>query len=515
MALPDDPSNMPPGAHPDAEPDFRALFDSAPCGLLLTDRDGLVLSANRTFCDWMGIDRDALVGKRRFQDLLSIGGRIFHQTHWAPLLQMQGSIAEVKLDIVTASDRLVPMVLNAVRRQEHERVVHQLALFVAEDRHAYERELLRARRGAEALLVEQTRVQEALALSDVRLRMALDTANLHIWEVDARTLERHYAPSIALLLGYPEPRAIAADEYIGAVEPHDRERAMEAFARVLDRTTDVYRCTYRINGVDGRQRTVQASARALADPDGNIVRIVGLLQDISELEAQRVAAEDRALFAEQMIGIVSHDLRNPLSTIRMGTQVLEMIGVADNQRGMLGNIKRASARAQRLIDDLLDFTVARVGSGLTISPEPTPLHPVIGGLVEELSLANPGKRIVHQARGAGTVRADAHRLSQLVGNLVSNAIAYGDNDFPVTVTSHIEPARSVVSVHNHGAPIAQDLLPRLFQPMVRGSDEHSEMRSVGLGLFIVQEIARAHGGDVSVRSDAGEGTLFEVVLPRD
>ncbi|HEX2594961.1 MAG TPA: PAS domain S-box protein, partial [Luteimonas sp.] len=367
---------MPPGAHPDAEPDFRALFDSAPCGLLLTDRDGLVLSANRTFCDWMGIDRDALVGKRRFQDLLSIGGRIFHQTHWAPLLQMQGSIAEVKLDMVTASNRLVPMVLNAVRRQEHERVVHQLALFVAEDRHAYERELLRARRGAEALLAEQTRVQEALALSDVRLRMALDTANLHIWEVDARTLERHYAPSIALLLGYPEPRAIAADEYIGAVEPHDRERAMEAFARVLDRTTDVYRCTYRIDGVDGRQRTVQASARALADPDGNIVRIVGLLQDISELEAQRVAAEDRALFAEQMIGIVSHDLRNPLSTIQMATTLLERAVVDEAQRRIVERVFRSTQRANRLLVDLLDFTQARLGGGIAIRKQKVDVHEV-------------------------------------------------------------------------------------------------------------------------------------------
>ena len=95
-------------------------------------------------------------------------------------------------------------------------------------------------------------------------------------------------------------------------------------------------------------------------------RVFGVLQDISELTAQRAAAEDRALFAEQMVGIVSHDLRNPLSTIGMGAEVLSMMGVPERQQPVLDNIQRASKRALRLINDLLDFTRARLGQGLAL-----------------------------------------------------------------------------------------------------------------------------------------------------
>ena len=95
----------------------EALYEQAPCGLLVTDDDGLVLRVNATFCDWLGVAPDALVGERRFQDLLTMGGRIFHQTQWAPLLQIQGSVAEVKLDLVREGRAPLPAVMNAIRRE--------------------------------------------------------------------------------------------------------------------------------------------------------------------------------------------------------------------------------------------------------------------------------------------------------------------------------------------------------------------------------------------------------------
>src|SRR5690349_3871179 len=97
-------------------PDANALFEDAPCGLLLTDANGTIRRANRTFCRQTGLPAEELAGKRRIQELLTMGGRIFHQTHWAPLLQMQGSVAEIKLDVVHRDGRTLPMVMNVVRR---------------------------------------------------------------------------------------------------------------------------------------------------------------------------------------------------------------------------------------------------------------------------------------------------------------------------------------------------------------------------------------------------------------
>lgn len=107
-------------------PDPQALFDDAPCGLIVTREDGSILRANKTFCTWIGWENPDLQG-RRFQDLLTMGGRIFHQTHWSPLIQMQGSVSEVKLDLVRRDKALIPMLLNGVRQQHESGVVYQLA----------------------------------------------------------------------------------------------------------------------------------------------------------------------------------------------------------------------------------------------------------------------------------------------------------------------------------------------------------------------------------------------------
>lgn len=503
MRPPDDPAGL----------DWAALYDRAACGLLVTERDGTIRAANHTFCTWMGFEREALVGKRRLQDLLSMGGRIFHQTHWAPLLHMQGSVAEVKLDLVHADGHMVPMVMNATAREHDGVLLHELALFVATDRHAYETELVRSRKRAEDLLAEQRRTQDALALAETKLRMALESANLQLWEFDPATQVRRYSPGFALLLGMDAPQEIGYEQFVAAVEPADLEQARSAFSVMLDSGTDLYRATYRLNGLDGVQRTMLATARMVTAPDGTPLQVVGLLQDISELARQRADAEDRALFAEQMIGIVSHDLRNPLSTIRVGSQVLELGGVAPHQEPVLRSIDRAVARAQRLISDLLDFTMARIGAGLSVDMHPMLLHDVVAEYVDELAMAHPDHDIRHLRLGDGPVVADGHRLMQLIDNLVSNAAAYGDKASPIEVTSSIEPGRFFISVHNQGPAIDEAVLPTLFQPMVRGTDIGLANRSVGLGLYIVAEIVRAHGGNVAVRSSADSGTTFTATFP--
>src|ERR1700709_1729000 len=98
-------------------PSIPDAFEGAPCGLLATTVDGMIVRVNSTFCGWVGYEAHDLLEKRRIQDLLTIGGKVFHQTHWAPLLQMQRSVAEVKGDIIHREGRTVPMLINAARRR--------------------------------------------------------------------------------------------------------------------------------------------------------------------------------------------------------------------------------------------------------------------------------------------------------------------------------------------------------------------------------------------------------------
>lgn len=344
-----------------ATPHADDLYESAPCGLLVTALDGTIAKVNGTFCGWVGLPRDALIGQKRLQDFFTMGGRIFHQTHWVPTLQMQGSLAEVKFEVLHSDGRKIPMILNARRRQRDEGDFDEIAMFVAEDRNRYERELVNARRRADTLVETERKAQHLL--------------------------------------------------------------------------------------------------------------------------------RDRALFAEQMVGIVSHDLRNPLSAILMGVQLL---GRVDNERRLrvLGHVQSSAERAQRLIEELLDFTQARIGTGLTVMRRAIDLHQVTRNAIDELRLAYPDREMVHRTQGEGQCEADGARLAQLVVNLVSNAVAYGKAGAPITIRSEVSDLTAQIGVHNDGDPIPPALLATVFEPMVRGNPASNSVRSVGLGLFIVKEIAR-------------------------
>ncbi|WP_422402622.1 ATP-binding protein [Pseudomonas sp. GZD-209] len=232
-----------------------------------------------------------------------------------------------------------------------------------------------------------------------------------------------------------------------------------------------------------------------------------------KLRLTYAASEDRALFAEQMIGIVSHDLRNPLAAIKMAANLLARKPFDSKTLQTVGHITHSVDRAQRLVADLLDFTLVQVGRGIAVTREPVDLHMLVEECLDELRLVFPGHELIHQMAGQGEFRADSDRLYQLLGNLIANAIAYGATNGSVTVESRISDEEVILAVHNVGTPIPAELLKDLFEPMIRGSHDNAGLRSIGLGLFIVREIVRAHSGEVIVASSAEKGTTFTASFP--
>jgi sigma-B regulation protein RsbU (phosphoserine phosphatase) len=494
--------------------DPAQLFEQAPCGLVVTNEGGMILRANQTFCRWVGRTENELVGERRIQEMFTMGGRIFHQTHWAPLLRMQGSIAEVKLDILHSDGTQIPLLMNVVRRAQGDLVRHEIAVFIAKDRNKYEQELLAARKRAELSLKAELAVQQSLALAETRLRLALESGPLFVWDVDPVTRERRYDDGVALLLGYEKARPVTADDVISAMPADDRDAEAHALSVAIDHPDAALRCTIRFDGVDGVQRVISATGIAVFGPDQSLVQFIGVLQDISEQHRRQVDAEDRARFAEQMIGIVSHDLRNPLSTIKMAAGLLSRDSPTSKQERLLGHIDQATDRSKRLIADLLDFTLARVGHGINIARQQIDLHSVVARALGELALAFPGTAWEHKTDGVGECVADPDRLVQLLGNLVANAVSYGAPDSSIRIRTRITPASFTLAVQNQGEPIPTELLATMFEPMTRGENIDDGARSVGLGLFIVREIAHAHAGHVDVASTAEGGTVFTATFPR-
>jgi PAS domain S-box-containing protein len=153
-------------------PADSVLFAHAACGLMLTDPDGTILRVNTTLCRWLGYQADELRGRLRLQDLLPMGGKVFHQTNCVPLLQMQGSVAEVQFDLLHRDGSRLPMLLNIVRRRHSGQLLDELAIFMATDRRSYERELLLARKAAEAALEARLGAEAQLFEINQKLLMA-------------------------------------------------------------------------------------------------------------------------------------------------------------------------------------------------------------------------------------------------------------------------------------------------------------------------------------------------------
>ena len=229
------------------------------------------------------------------------------------------------------------------------------------------------------------------------------------------------------------------------------------------------------------------------------------------------AARQTALFREQFLGILGHDLRNPLQAISGNAALLLRYGgLSEPQRKALNRISISSDRMARMISDILDFTRTRLGGGYTLQRTWMNVHEVLRQVVEELEVAHPQKRFELSVSGTGWGEWDADRIAQAASNLVGNAVQYSPEDSPVRVLARDEGDGVRVEIHNLGTPIPAERLPHIFDPFVRGREgSRSGSRSgLGLGLYITYEIVKAHGGSLHVRSTETEGTCFWLKLPR-
>jgi PAS domain S-box-containing protein len=225
-------------------------------------------------------------------------------------------------------------------------------------------------------------------------------------------------------------------------------------------------------------------------------------------------AQEAIRVREDVVAIVSHDLRNPLNAISMSATLLGREAVNERTTKTAHRIAAAADRASGMIRDLLDFTQARVGGGIPIHPQPLDFHEHVRRVVEEVRLAWPGRHIDFQASGEGRGEADEGRLAQVVTNLVGNALQHSPPGTPVQVSTRGVDSSLVFEVHNEGPAIPAELLATLFEPYRQGAEAGAGRGSLGLGLYITRQIVLGHGGTVEVRSTPEDGTTFTVRLPR-
>ncbi|PCC69242.1 Signal transduction histidine kinase [Nannocystis exedens] len=291
----------------------------------------------------------------------------------------------------------------------------------------------------------------------------------------------------------------------------DIRAVVDEYASLLDVLFDLFAETEPSLDVDNSRVLVHAVSTGLAAAVDQFSR---------EREADVEAAQEALLkareYERQLIGVVSHDLRNPLAVI---VHCAELIHRTPHLAGSvcrpLGRLRSSAERALRLIGDLLDFTQERNQGRIPVKPAAADLRLLLRQVIDEATLIHPCRAV---ERAGPDVRMlgwwDPDRIAQVLTNLLDNAFKFSPPDSVVRVAWDMTDDEAKVSVHNWGDPIPPERLGSVFEPFQRADPDANARVSLGLGLHISRQIALAHRGNLTVESSAEAGTCFTLTLPR-
>ena len=271
-----------------------------------------------------------------------------------------------------------------------------------------------------------------------------------------------------------------------------------------------------LNSTTGQRLRVMVNAFETRDKNGNpcfirftILKASDRLQYEQNLQEEKKIAEKEliiqkeiVMLREQLIAVLGHDLRNPLSAITLAVEFLSL-SLGERDANILTILKKSTLRMSELVNNIMDFARTRLGEGIILSKQNTVLEPLLLQVINELRLAFPKREINVLFDITEPVDCDPHRIAQLLSNLIANALTHGSANTPVKIHCFHKDGNFELSVINHGAPIAADMHEYLFAPFTREGSRSSQS-GVGLGLYISSEIARAHNGTINFISNTEE-----------
>ena len=234
--------------------------------------------------------------------------------------------------------------------------------------------------------------------------------------------------------------------------------------------------------------------------------------DLRTSQADLLDERKTSELREQFIGVLGHDIRNPLASVDAGMRVLLRNPDRLKAPEIILGIQKSVLRMAGLVDNIMDFARGRLGGGLTIRRDTKqPLTPVLEQVIAELRSVWPDVAIEAAIDIEEPVDCDRGKMGQLFSNLLGNAITYGDRDKPVRVSARTIDGMFELAVTNYGEPLSEKAMENLFTPYTRG--DRPSQQGLGLGLYIASQIAKAHGGTLKASSTPAE-TRFVFVMPQ-
>ena len=366
---------------------------------------------------------------------------------------------------------------------------------------------------------------EQLALREAHTRMSLAarSVGVGIWETDSRTGEGVWDEQMWRLRGL-EPRGKQAPPYaerLALVHPDDLESLRRTFGAIspTNRPSSV---EFRVRWPDGSWRWLASRSTPIFDEQGQEIRRLGVNWDVTEARGAEQARQARQVALResqaksQFLARMSHELRTPLHAVIGFAQLLladPALPTAGDTRERVGHIRAAGQHLLALVDDVLDLSSLDAGElrldsrCLALDAEVDAVLPMVAAQAASLDVR------IERAALAHAVQADPTRLRQIVLNLLTNAVKYNRRGGQVRIEAHADGAMVVLEVHDTGRGLTPQQLAHVFEPFNRLGAEREGIEGTGIGLAIVKINVERMGGAVSVRSEAGVGSCFEVRLP--
>lgn len=355
---------------------------------------------------------------------------------------------------------------------------------------------------------EHRKAKETLIQINQRLEIALETGNLGSYELDLVTGEVIHAEQFNKNYGLQPHQKLTYTELLDLIEPEFKETVITAINTAILNDT-VFQAEYQIKWPDGTKHWIKESGRAQYNEQGNPTTFIGVSFDITETKQLQQQKDD-------FIGIASHELKTPVTSIKAYAQVLEKILTKKGDLMEAGLMQKMDAQLNRLtslIGDLLDVT--KVNSGkLQYNHTYFDFNEMVRFVIEDLQRTTENHEIVEDLTDVGYVFSDKERVSQVVTNLITNAIKYSPDTEKILVHSRVKNNDIEVCVEDFGIGIAEDKLNRVFEQFYRvsGSMQHT-FPGLGLGLYISSEIIKREGGKIWVNSAEGKGSRFYFSIP--
>lgn len=488
-----------------SEERLRRVVASGMMGIAFWDWSGHITSANDTFYQMLGYTQ-AQLSSRSISDLTPASSQAADQVATAEL-RARGTCTPYEKEFLRADGSTIPVLLGAAILDDRSGVAFAVDSTLRRE----------AQRRAEQFQVLMKALSPAVTqaqVADTLACLSSETLGISAAALVVRTAEGPlkvltcFGCSSDVQAGAAAPARICQLIDAASAEQPGPQTWAALPARSDDRVLG-----YLVLGASAPRALVSQSDGFLS----SLADHFGLALDRARLyeEAQRSQQEALAqVEVEQMIvGVVSHDLKSPVGTILLSAQtLLHYSKLEPRERSTIERISSSASRVARMIADLLDFTQARLGGGIPIRRSAGSLEAIVRQAVDEARSGQPERQIDLHWQGASHGSWDGDRVHQLLSNLVGNALSYGLPQTPITVRGQSDGGRVTIEIHNFGPPIHPGSQARLFQPMQRDSAIQSG-GNIGLGLYIVKQICAAHGGSISVRSTAEEGTTFRIELP--